>query len=174
MPDVTTGVAEPALAELVGALARLEGEVETWAAAPRDTVRAYREAIDALHAAALRRLVRRLKGDPAAAAALREAAADEIVYAVLRHHGIVKPSLFERVEAALAGIRPMLAGHGGDVELVHVDPPVATIRLTGSCDTCAASSLTIAAAIKAAVRAACPQITEIVPDKVASAGRPAR
>ena len=100
--------------------------------------------------------------DGGGGAALREAATDEVVYAVLRHHGILKPSIAERVEAALESVRPVLAGHGGDVELVRVDPPAASIRFIGACESCPASALTIDAAVKTAVRAACPEITEIV------------
>ena len=129
---------------------------------PTLAAHAYRQAIDALHAEALRRLVRGLRGAPEAAAALREAASDEIVYAVLRHHGILKPSIAERVEAALETVRPVLAAHGGDVELVRVEPPQVAIRMTGACDNCPASRLTIDAAVKTAVRAACPEITDIV------------
>jgi len=150
------------LAALTGEVARLEAEVEAWDDGKRDAARAFRQAIDALHAEALRRLVRTLRDDPAATPALRAAAADEIVYAVLRHHGIVKPSTAERVEAALDSVRPILAGHGGDVELVRVEPPQIAIRMTGACDNCPASRLTIDAAVKTAVQAACPEITDIV------------
>jgi Fe-S cluster biogenesis protein NfuA/nitrite reductase/ring-hydroxylating ferredoxin subunit len=149
------------LADLSGELARLEATVEAWSEGPRDTVRAYRQAIDALHAEALRRLVRTLRDYPGVAAALRVAAADDVVYAVLRHHGIVKPSIADRVEAALESIRPMLAGHGGNVELVRVDPPTISVCFTGACDNCPASTLTINAAVKTAVQAACPEITTI-------------
>jgi Fe-S cluster biogenesis protein NfuA len=152
----------PGLAELAGDIARREAEIETWEGDKRDIALAYRQAIDALHAEALRRLVRTLRADPAAVPALREAATDEIVYAVLRHHGIVKPSLPERVEAALDGVRPLLAGHGGDVELVRVEPPAISIRFLGACDNCPASRLTIASAVKSAVQAACPEITDII------------
>ena len=62
------------------------------------------------------------------------AVADEVVYAVLRRHDIVKPSLNERVEAALEGVRPMLASHGGDVELVKVKPPSVEVRFIGACE----------------------------------------
>jgi Fe-S cluster biogenesis protein NfuA len=152
----------PTLAALAGEVARLEAAVETWDGDKRDAAHAYRRAIDALHAEALRRLLRALRGEPAAAAALREAAADEVVYAVLRHHGIVKPSIVERVETALETVRPVLAGHGGDVELVRVEPPVIEIRFLGACDNCPASRLTIDAAVKTALQAACPEITRIV------------
>ena len=37
-------------------------------------------------------------------------------------------SLTERVERALEGVRPMLASHGGDVELVKVEPPAIDVR----------------------------------------------
>lgn len=152
----------PTLAALADDIARRETEIDAWDDAHRDTAQAHRQAIDALHAEALRRLVRALRSDPAAAAALREAAADEVVYAVLRHHGIVKPSLAERVEAALENVRPVLAGHGGDVELMRVEPPQIAIRLIGACDNCPASRLTIDAAVKTAVQAVCPEITDIV------------
>jgi Fe-S cluster biogenesis protein NfuA len=152
----------PSLAELAGDVARIETEIDAWDGDRRDVALAYRQAIDALHAEALRRLVRVLRADPAAVPALREAATDEIICAVLRHHGIVKPSLPERVEAALDGVRPLLAGHGGDVELVRVDPPAIAIRFLGACDNCPASRLTIDAAVKTAVQAACPEITDII------------
>jgi Fe-S cluster biogenesis protein NfuA len=153
------------LRQLAGDIARIETVIAGWDEGPRDAAFAYRRAIDALHAEALRRLVRSLRADVAAQAALRAAVTDEIVYAVLRHHGLVKPSLAERVEAALEGVRPLLAGHGGDVELVRVEPPVLTVRFTGACDNCPASSLTIDAAVKAAVTVACPEITEVVQDR---------
>jgi Fe-S cluster biogenesis protein NfuA len=152
----------PSLAELAGDIARLEAEIDGWEGDKRDVALAHRQAIDALHAEALRRVVRVLRADPAAALALREAATDEIIYAVLRHHGIVKPSLSERVETALDGVRPLLAGHGGDVELVRVEPPSIAIRFLGACDNCPASRLTIDAAVKTAVHAACPEITDII------------
>jgi Fe-S cluster biogenesis protein NfuA len=147
---------------LAGEVARVEAEVETWEGERRDVARAYRLAIDTLQAEAWRRLIRALRTDPAANAALREAVGDEVVYAVLRHHGILKPSLFERVEAALDSIRPVLAGHGGDVELLGVEPPAISLRFTGACDTCPASRLTLETAVRTAVQAACPEITEIV------------
>ena len=93
---------------------------------------------------------------------MKNALADEIVYAVLRRHEIVKPSLNERVEAALDGVRPMLASHGGDVELVKVRPPVVEVRFIGACDGCPASALTFHAGVKKAVQEGCPEITEII------------
>jgi Fe-S cluster biogenesis protein NfuA/nitrite reductase/ring-hydroxylating ferredoxin subunit len=101
---------------------------------------------------------------------MKSAVTDEVVYAVLRRHNIIKPSLSERVEAALESIRPMLASHGGDVELVSVNPPAIEVRFTGSCDGCPASQLTFHAGVKKAVEDACPEITEILQVKGSATG----
>src|SRR5271170_2958219 len=149
------------LAGFVGDIERLEALFEAWDETPRGAIEAYRRAIEALNAEAFRRLIRALKIDPAALAAMKSAVADEVVYAVLRRHEIVKPSLSERVERALENVRPMLASHGGDVELVKVEPPTIDVRFTGACDGCPASALTFHAGVKKAVQDSCPEITDI-------------
>jgi nitrite reductase/ring-hydroxylating ferredoxin subunit/Fe-S cluster biogenesis protein NfuA len=118
--------------------------------------------MDALHAEAFRRIIATLRADPNAVPALKEAVRDELVYAVLRHHELVKPSLQERVEAALDGVRPMLASHGGDVRLVRVIPPAAIeVRFTGACESCPASVTTFTLGVKKALEAQCPEITDV-------------
>ena len=149
------------LAGFVGDIERLEAIFETWDETPRAATEAYRRSIESLNAEAFRRLVRALKNDPAALAAMKSAVADEVVYAVLRRHEIVKPSLAERIEKALESVRPMLASHGGDVELIKVTPPAIELRFTGACDGCPASALTFHAGVKKAVQDACPEISEI-------------
>ncbi len=150
------------LAGLVGDIERLETVFAGWDDTQQAAVGAYKLAIESLDGEALRRLIRALKTDPAALAAMKSAIADEVVYAVLRRHQIVKASLNERVEAALEGVRPMLASHGGDVELVKVNPPHVEVRFIGACDGCPASALTFHAGVKKAVQDACPEITDIV------------
>jgi Fe-S cluster biogenesis protein NfuA/nitrite reductase/ring-hydroxylating ferredoxin subunit len=156
--------AEPGadLEALLGDIARLEVIFESWEATPRAAVAAWAQATDALHAEALKRLVRALKEEPAALKALRGALADEVVYAVLRKHQIIRASLPERVEAALARVRPMLATHGGDVELVAIDAPTVQVRFTGACDGCPASLVTFHEGVKKALEEACPELTRVV------------
>jgi Fe-S cluster biogenesis protein NfuA/nitrite reductase/ring-hydroxylating ferredoxin subunit len=166
--DVPTQTVD--LAGLLRDVERLEAVFANWESAPRNTAEAYRRTIEALHGEALRRLVRALKTDPAAFAAMKAALADEVVYAVLRRHGIIRAGLGERVETALAGIRPMLASHGGDVELVKIAPPAIEVRFLGACDGCAASMLTFHAGVKKAVMDACPEITEVIQVKGAGGG----
>ncbi len=80
---------------------------------------------------------------------------------MLRRHNILKPSLNERVEAALASVRPMLASHGGDVVLLNFSPPLVELQFTGSCDGCSASQLTFQVGVRKAVMEHCPEITDV-------------
>jgi hypothetical protein len=136
----------PGLAPFLEEIERVEAIVAGWDDGHRATVIAYRQAVEQLHKEALRRLIAGLKAEPGAMAAMRRAATDEVVYAVLRHLELVRPSLQERVEKALASVRPMLASHGGDVELVSVKAPdTVEVRFLGACDGCPASMLTFIA-----------------------------
>ena len=155
---------------LIGDIERLELIFEGWDETARGATVAYRRSIEALHGEALRRLVKALKSSPEALVAMKAAVTDDVVYAVLRRHGIVKPSLTERVETALESIRPMLASHGGDVELVAIAPPALQVRFLGACDGCPASALTFHAGVKKAVEDACPEITDIVQVRGISGG----
>lgn len=133
-----------------------------WESAHVATAAAYRNAIDRLNAEAFRRMIAVLRADPRALPALKDAVKDELVYALLRRHGLVKPSLQERVEAALDGVRPMLAAHGGDVALVRVVPPAAIeVRFSGACESCPASVTTFTLGVKKALAEACPEITDV-------------
>jgi Fe-S cluster biogenesis protein NfuA len=162
------------LASLVDDIARLEHVVAGWDESQRAVVAAYKCAIEALHAEALRRLVRVCKAEPAAVAALRAAAADEVVYAVMRKLGLLKASLDERIAVALDGVRPMLASHGGDVELVRVERPRIEVRFLGACQGCASSAMTFHAGVQQAVYDACPEITEVVEVRGAGAAAASR
>jgi len=163
IPATEPRPSEPDLESLLKDLRVLEELVESWDdESRRNTVMALKSAVDALNKAAFARLIRALKAEPAALEALKAAVSDEVVYAVLRHHELVKPSLHERIEQALASVRPMLASHGGDVELVRVEPPDAVeIRLLGACDGCPASALTLSAGVEKAIQERCPEVTRI-------------
>jgi nitrite reductase/ring-hydroxylating ferredoxin subunit/Fe-S cluster biogenesis protein NfuA len=171
-PDPPDPADHADLGNLVDDIERLERIMAGWDDHQRRLVAAYKRAIDALHAEALRRLVRAFKAEPVALATLRAAVTDDVVYAVLRQLQIVKPSLDERIEVALGGVRPLLASHGGDVELVRVEPPLIEVRFLGACDGCTASAMTLHAGVRQAVFDACPEITEVVQVKGTGRGHP--
>jgi Fe-S cluster biogenesis protein NfuA/nitrite reductase/ring-hydroxylating ferredoxin subunit len=153
---------EPGFDALAGDIERLEAVTAHWDESQRAVAFSYRAAIDALHKAALRKLIGEVKAAPGALEALRKAATDPLVYGVLRYHGLLQPSQQERLETALASVRPMLAAHGGDVELVAFVPPdVVEVRFLGNCDGCSASTLTFVAGVKRAIEEHCPEIKQI-------------
>ena len=89
-------------------------------------------------------------------------AADELVSSLLLVHDLHPYDVHTRVEHALDGVRPYLGSHGGDVELLEVtEDDVVRLRLLGSCDGCASSSVTLKLAVEGAIEAAAPEVTAI-------------
>lgn len=93
--------------------------------------------------------------------------ADELLASLLLVHGLHPASLDRRVEEALAQVRPLLAGHGGDVELLDLDADVGAVRLRllGSCDGCPSSAVTLQNAVERAITEAAPEIVTIDVDQ---------
>ncbi|MFM7505906.1 MAG: NifU family protein [Rubrivivax sp.] len=154
------GAAE--FAHRVDELARLETLAQGWEPQQQAVLSALRTGIEELNAEAFKRMIRALKADPAAAATLRSAVHDPLVYQVLLYHGIVKEPVESRVRRALESVRPSLKEHGGDVELVAVKlPDTVEVRLVGSCQSCPSSGETLSEGVEKAVRALCPEITVV-------------
>lgn len=150
------------LARMARTITSLEAIVAGWEASQQLTVQALKSAIEELNKEALRRLIRSLKDEPAAAAQLRSALGDPLVFGVLDFHGLLKAPLRARIEKALDEVRPYMATHGGNVELVAVKPPDRVeIRLVGSCHGCPASSQTLTEGLEKAIRAHAPEILHI-------------
>ncbi len=161
---------EPSFDTLVGDIDRFETLIRNWEESQQAVAFAYRQAIDSLQKAALRKLIAEVKAAPGALDALRKAASDPLLYGVLRYHGLIQPSQQERLEAALASVRPMLAVHGGDVELVAFVPPdIVEVRFLGNCDGCSASAMTFVGGVKRAIEEHCPEIKQVRQVKSAAA-----
>lgn len=152
------------LEELVTEISRYEAIIAEWDESQRGVVVGLKRAIEDLHKEALTRLIRSVKQE--SMAALREAVEDEVVYGVLRYHELVKPPtppLEQRLQIALDEVRPGLKSHNGDVELVAIKPPdTVEIRLVGTCSNCPASTLTLSQGVEKAIKAHCPEISNIV------------
>jgi Fe-S cluster biogenesis protein NfuA len=69
----------------------------------------------------------------------------------------------EKVEQALAKVRPALQADGGDVELVDVtDEGVVKLKLMGACGHCPMSTLTLKMGIERALKQQIPEVKEVV------------
>ncbi|MBP1668086.1 MAG: hypothetical protein H6Q21_452 [Bacteroidetes bacterium] len=70
-----------------------------------------------------------------------------------------KKDLLQKIASAIETVRPYLKADGGDVELIDVtDDLVVKVRLTGACDGCPFSMMTLRAGIEQAVRRNVPEI----------------
>jgi Fe-S cluster biogenesis protein NfuA len=89
--------------------------------------------------------------------------ADDLVRSLLLVHGLHPDDLGARVERALEDVRPFLAQHGGDVELLDIDHAAhaVLIRLLGSCDGCPSSAVTLQQSVERAILDAAPEILTI-------------
>lgn len=148
--------------ELALKIDTLLADIEQWEAEPRSKALELKSAIEAFHSSALRNLIKSLSQQPSAKDALRSAIQDPLVYGMLRRHNLVKPSLQEQVLNALDIVRPELQQHGGDVELVAISSSSeVTIRLTGACDGCGSSQITLEQGVKKTLREHCGWIKDI-------------
>lgn len=71
-------------------------------------------------------------------------------------------SIKEKVERALATIRPALQSDGGDVELIAVKDTKVYLTLKGACQGCPSSSVTLKRGVVAAISKEAPEVTEVV------------
>jgi len=73
-----------------------------------------------------------------------------------------RQALREKVEEALAKVRPSLEADGGGVELVDVtDDNIAEVRLQGACKGCPMSQMTLAMGIGRVLRQEVPEIADV-------------
>jgi Fe-S cluster biogenesis protein NfuA/nitrite reductase/ring-hydroxylating ferredoxin subunit len=106
------------------------------------------ELIDAIHRPALAQIVEGRLDHPAAAALL-----------AMYDLGPVDPRVL--AEEALDEVRPYIESHGGEVELVDVHDGVVHLRLSGACEGCAGSTMTLTRGVENALREHLPGFERI-------------
>lgn len=72
--------------------------------------------------------------------------------------------IIDRIEETLDGLRPYIASHRGNVEIVDFDDADGTLllRLGGTCQGCAASTITLRHGIEARLRQTVPEVRQVV------------
>ncbi len=148
---------------LVGRIEVLVGEIERF---PDPDVRAnVQELVQALmdlHGAGLERMLEVIWGKgEAGQVIIDDLGRDDLVGGLLLLHGLHPLDLETRVQQALDKVRPYLASHGGNVELIAVNEGVVRLRLQGSCNGCASSAVTLKLAIEESLQEYAPDIVEL-------------
>jgi Fe-S cluster biogenesis protein NfuA len=72
------------------------------------------------------------------------------------------PSIEQRVAEALELIRPAIQMDGGDIRLVSVHRGTVTVQLTGTCETCPISPVTLKQGVERILGERVPEVTEVV------------
>ena len=151
-------------------LEELEGAI---GAVPRDTALELVQALLDLYGEGLARMVEHVAARDEDGELARALGDDELVSHLLLLHGLHPVALERRVRDALAEVRPYLASHGGDVELLGVEDGVVRLALRGSCDGCASSTATLKLAIEDAIHKAAPDVVGIEAEGTAAPAAPA-
>jgi Fe-S cluster biogenesis protein NfuA len=76
---------------------------------------------------------------------------------------LLREEIMLKISSAIDEVRPYLNADGGDVELVDLTPDnTVKVRLTGACDGCPFSMMTLKAGIEQAIRKKFPEMKELV------------
>ena len=153
--------------ELAGALDRAIAAVELLDGAPRAAADALRAGLDDVHRAMLVHVVRSLKADERGRELLFELVDDPRVRMVLLMHGLIRPDPLTAAREALDAVRPQLQSHGGDVSLDRIEDGVAYVRLSGACNGCSMSAVTMRNGVEQALKERVPGVlgVEVLPNE---------
>lgn len=147
VPQVTATqpgvISEPTFEQLATRVDDAVKALESLDPAARTVAEELKAAVEAIHRAGLVTIVRSLRADDATRPVLFDLVDDPVVHLLLSLHQIVRPDPMTEATRALQEVRPQLQGHGGDVTLVRIDGGIAFVRLTGACNGCSMSSVTL-------------------------------
>lgn len=75
----------------------------------------------------------------------------------------VEKTFEDKVKESLDVIRPMLQGHGGDIELVGIEPDnTVKVRLKGACNGCPGAKMTMKSGVESLMKEKVPEVKEVV------------
>ena len=125
----------------------------------RELIQDCMESVLGFYGTGLKRILQVVSEDgPEGRKVFRDLIRDDVVKGLLLIHDLHPLNLEDRLLEALDKVRPYLKSHGGNVELISLDNDVARLRLQGTCQSCASSSVTLELAIRHAIEQACPDL----------------
>lgn len=71
-------------------------------------------------------------------------------------------TLRKKIETVLdEHVRPLLTGHGGNIEIVAIEDGKLSVRLLGNCSTCPSNIMTLESVVKAEVLERVPEVSDV-------------
>jgi Fe-S cluster biogenesis protein NfuA/nitrite reductase/ring-hydroxylating ferredoxin subunit len=136
--------------------------------AAKELINECMEAVLAFYGAGLQRILQLVSQDGAEGRKVfRDLVHDDVIKGLLLIHDLHPLDLEARLREALDKVRPYLQSHGGNVELISLENDIAKLRLQGTCESCASSSVTLELAIRHAIEQACPDLVHFEVEGVA-------
>lgn len=87
--------------------------------------------------------------------------ADPFINGLLILHDLHPFDMETRIHLALEKVRPYIQSHGGQIDLLSLENESAKIKLSGTCKTCASSSVTLELAVRQALEEYCPDLDNL-------------
>ncbi len=76
---------------------------------------------------------------------------------------ITDKKIIDKIENALAEIRPFLESDGGDIHFVELtDDWIVKVKLVGACSSCSISMMTLKNGVEVSIKNAVPKVKEVV------------
>lgn len=76
---------------------------------------------------------------------------------------ITDKTIIDKIEGALAEIRPFLEDDGGDINFIELtDEWVVKVKLIGACSSCSISLQTLKNGVEVVVKRAVPEVKEVI------------
>jgi Fe-S cluster biogenesis protein NfuA/nitrite reductase/ring-hydroxylating ferredoxin subunit len=155
-----------AIEELAGALDGALAAVAGLEADARRVADGLRTALEDTHRAALVHVIRTLRADERGKELLFAMVDEPAVRLVLLSHGLIKADPTTLARQALEQVRPQLQSHGGDVSLDRVEDGVVYVRLSGACNGCSMSAVTMRNGVEKVVHEVLPGCAvEVLPNE---------
>lgn len=133
-------------------------EIQTLPPEMRSKAMAMKSAIEEFHKVGLTHIVRAMKNDPKGKDILFELVEKPAVYALFSMHGLIRADLQTQVRRVIEMVRPYMQSHGGDVAFVGLRDKKVLVQLSGNCNGCSMSAVTLKKTVEESLKEHIPEI----------------
>ena len=133
-------------------------EIQTLPPEMRSKALAMKSAIEEFHKVGLTQIVRAMKNDPRGKELLFDLVEEPSVYALFSMHGLIRADLQTQVRRVMDMVRPYMQSHGGDVTFVGLRDKTVLVQLTGNCNGCSMSAVTLKKTVEESLKEHIPEI----------------